>query len=286
MEPHFIARNNIIDMLQDRHYKTLSGKDDLSSLRVTYDEFKKLYSDGDASEDQEASPSGAYDISGIVDNTGKQVYVLFLKGRMNDKKNQETYFSYLKPAFRRFGADESTSKYKEFIETFTKTYHIIMVYSPPYDKTNREKASSYEKAYKNVEYFHVSRLGFNITKFRHMGNTSHPTSAQPEYTLLRKNTPEWKEIITIYGGIHTDQHQHQDDVVVRAGAGLGAGAGLETDAGLETNHEKFKSAVKRAKSTMIRITKADPMSKWYCAQPDDIFKIVRGRRRLSYRVVF
>ena len=179
---------------------------------------------------------------------------MFLKGRMSEKKGQDLFLGYLNPALQYFRAGDvqlGGMKPKPFMYKFTKECHIIMVYTPPLDKTNKETASGFEKIFNDVEYFHISRLGFNITKYQYMGSTPQPINAQPMFTLFRKRTKEWLEVVHLYGEKTEDE---------------------------ENNYKKTIQS-------MNRILKTDPISRWYGAITGDIFNIIRGGRRLAYRLV-
>ena len=284
MEQHFRARNTVIDMLKDRGYKTKSGSSDLDKLRLTMDEFKILYDDNtSASADAEATPAKAYDIAGLVDNTDNDVYVLFLKGRMGTGTAQDLFYEYMKPAIDYFtGADDisgAKSGAKNFIIELSTRGHIIVVYTPPRDKkTSLEKPSGFEKIYRNIEFFHVSRLGYNITKYRHMGPTPHPISAQPQFSLYRQGTPEWINVISIYGGGSAGATSAGATSAGAGAAGAGAAGAGAAGAGA--------AMIKKARSEMNRYTKVDRITRWYGASADDIFRIVRGGRRVAYRIVY
>jgi hypothetical protein len=253
MEAHFKARNTIIDMLIDRKYTTHENNSNLEHLRLTIDEFKTLYNETSIPNETEATPAEAYDITGLLDKSKKNVYVLFLKGRMSESGDQKTFRKYLEPALKYFKAGDNSvgSKPTEFMNKFAKQCHIIMVYSSPLNDDGVEKTSKFEKEFKDVENFSISKLGFNITNYKYMGSTPQPINAQPMFTLFRKRTTEWLEIVHRYGS------------------------------STENENDNYKNAV----NSMNRILVSDPISKWYGATSGDIFKIVRGGRRLSYRLV-
>lgn len=177
---YFGARNTLINMMEARGYQLEDGSD-FSTLRLTRDEFDVLYR-GHASEPNKL------DITGIVDTNGKNVLISFIEwGKTlklsDDKQGGQSFMKVVAKGLDL--ANDTSVKYDvkdttTFINNLANNYHVIIVHNPSSTKL-------FSQPNKNIEFFQVARVAFDISNNENSPQHIIMTSKEVDTLVKEKN---------------------------------------------------------------------------------------------------
>lgn len=207
MDHYHRAYNSLVRMLQHRKYQLPDGNTDLSSLELSYEDFKAKY---------DGIQQGALDITEVRRSDGLPVYVRFLNKPLTEVKATKDFFKNdLGVVFERHLPEVSVDRSKvSVLSDLLKECYVIVVYVSelkkgfhlvsPIERSLVYGAKLGELVQNRIQFFATNRLTIDLLN----------AAIMPKFELL---TPEQASALT-FNRNKSNQFTLTDPVVKYFGA--------------------------------------------------------------------